>query len=57
MKARKPKPATYEQIHDNTAMAQRVEEGLPVVEVVQFGRQAGFTNEELARLIHIPSRT
>lgn len=38
-------------------MAQRVEEGLPVVEVVEFGKQAGFTNEELARLIHIPPRT
>lgn len=38
-------------------MAQRVEEGLPVGEVVEFGKQAGFTNEELARLIHIPART
>lgn len=57
MKTRKPKPTTYEQVHDNHAMVQRVEEGLPVMEVVQFGRQAGFTNDELARLINIPART
>lgn len=38
-------------------MARRVEEGLPVVDVVRFGRQAGFTTEEMARLIQIPSRT
>ena len=57
MKARKPKITTYDQIQDNHATAQRVEEGLPVMEVVQFAKEAGFTNEELARLIHIPSRT
>lgn len=57
MKAKKPRATTYAQIHDNHATAQRVEEGLPVREVVQFGRQAGFTNEEMARLIQIPSRT
>jgi putative toxin-antitoxin system antitoxin component (TIGR02293 family) len=57
MKARKAKAATYEQIHDNSAMARRVEEGLPVVDVVQFGRQAGFSTDELARLIQIPPRT
>lgn len=51
MKARKAKATTYAQIHDNSAMARRVEEGLPVVEVVQFGPQAGFTTDELARLI------
>jgi len=28
-----------------------------VLEVVQFGRQAGFTTDELARLIQIPPRT
>ena len=38
-------------------MAQRVEEGLPVEDVVQFGKQAGFTTDELARLIRVPSRT
>ncbi|HEY0863542.1 MAG TPA: antitoxin Xre/MbcA/ParS toxin-binding domain-containing protein [Lacunisphaera sp.] len=57
MKTRKTKPTTYEQIHDNQATAQKVEEGLPVMEIVQFGKQAGFTNEELARLIQIPART
>jgi putative toxin-antitoxin system antitoxin component (TIGR02293 family) len=57
MKTRKPKPTTYEQVHDNHAMVQRVEEGLPVMEVVKFGKQAGFTNDELAKLINIPPRT
>ena len=57
MKAHKVKSTTYEQIHDNHATAQRVEEGLPVMEVVQFCKQAGFTNEELAQLIQIPART
>ncbi len=57
MKTRKPKPTTYEQIHDNHAMVQRVEEGLPVMDVVKFSRQAGFTNDELAKLINIPART
>lgn len=57
MKTRKPKATTYEQVHDNHAMVQRVEEGLPVMEVVKFGKQAGFTNDELARLINIPART
>lgn len=57
MKTRKPKPTTYDQVHDNHAMVQRVEEGLPVMEVVKFGKQAGFTNDELAKLINIPART
>lgn len=57
MKTRKPKPTTYDQAHDNHAMVQRVEEGLPVMEVVKFGKQAGFTNDELAKLINIPART
>lgn len=57
MKTRKTKPTIYEQIHDNAAMAHRVEEGLPVMEVAKFGKQAGFTNGELARLIRIPART
>jgi len=57
MKARKPKPGTYDEVRDNHAMAQRVEEGLPVLEIVQFGKQAGFSTEELARLIQIPPRT
>jgi putative toxin-antitoxin system antitoxin component (TIGR02293 family) len=57
MKTRKPKATTYEQVHDNHAMVQRVEEGLPVMDVVKFSKQAGFTNEELAKLINIPART
>ena len=57
MKTRKHKPTIYEQVQDNNAMAQRVEEGVPVTEIVQFGKQAGFTNDELARLIQIPPRT
>jgi putative toxin-antitoxin system antitoxin component (TIGR02293 family) len=57
MKTRKAKPTTYEQVHDNHAMVRRVEEGLPVAEVVKFGKQAGFTNDELAKLINIPTRT
>src|SRR5688572_22517340 len=57
MKTRKAKPLTYHEVQDNRAMAQRVEEGLPVSEVVQFGKQAGFSTYELARLIRIPPRT
>lgn len=57
MKTKKAKALTYPEIHDNHAMAQKVEEGLPVMDVVQFGRQAGFTTDELARLIQIPART
>ncbi len=57
MKTRKPKATTYEQIHDNHATAQRVEEGLPVMDVVKFGKQVGFTTDELAKLINIPART
>lgn len=57
MKARKPKSLIYDEVQDNAAMAQRVEEGLPVTDVVEFGKQAGFSTDELARLIHIPPRT
>ena len=57
MKTRKVKTTTYEQVHDNHAMVQRVEEGLPVMDIVKFGKQAGFTNEELAKLINVPART
>jgi putative toxin-antitoxin system antitoxin component (TIGR02293 family) len=56
MKARKPKD-DYSHVHDNAEMAHKVEEGLPVLDVVAFGKQAGFTVEELARMIHIPPRT
>jgi putative toxin-antitoxin system antitoxin component (TIGR02293 family) len=37
--------------------AQLVEEGLPVLDLVEFGRSSGFTTEELAKLVHIPPRT
>lgn len=57
MKTKKAKPLTYPEIQDNHAMMQKVEEGLPVMDVVHFGKQAGFTNEELARLIQVPART
>jgi putative toxin-antitoxin system antitoxin component (TIGR02293 family) len=57
MKARKAKSLTYKEVQDNRAMAQRVEEGLPMVEVVEFAKQAGFSTVELARLIRIPPRT
>lgn len=53
----KKRKADYRDVHDNAGMAQRVEAGLPVMEVVKFGRHAGFSTEELARLIHIPPRT
>ena len=38
-------------------LAERVEDGLPVAELVSFGRSAGFTAEELAGLVQIPVRT
>ncbi len=57
MKTKKVRPITYPEIQDNHAMVQRVEEGLPVMDIVRFGKQAGFTNEELAKLINIPART
>jgi putative toxin-antitoxin system antitoxin component (TIGR02293 family) len=53
----KAKSAIYTQVHDNNAMALRVEEGLPVADVVEFGKQVGFTTDELAKLIQIPPRT
>lgn len=57
MKAPKAKSAEYPEVHDNAAMAQRVEEGLPVADVIEFGKQSGLTAGELARLIRIPERT
>jgi putative toxin-antitoxin system antitoxin component (TIGR02293 family) len=61
MKKPKPTPVaethTYPEFNDHAGMADRVEEGLPVYEVVAFGKQAGFTTDELAKLIHIPTRT
>ncbi|MBC7367576.1 MAG: DUF2384 domain-containing protein [Undibacterium sp.] len=59
MKKAKPKPDThtYPDLHDHADMASRVEEGLPVGDLMEFGKQAGFTSDELANLIHIPLRT
>ena len=37
--------------------AQLVEDGVPIQDVVVFGREAGFTADELAKLVHIPPRT
>jgi putative toxin-antitoxin system antitoxin component (TIGR02293 family) len=34
-----------------------IEEGLPITDFVKFGRESGYTVEELARLVHIPPRT
>ena len=56
-KAKPAKPVVYPEIQNNAAMALRVEQGVPVADVVEFGRQAGFTIDELARLIQIPART
>jgi putative toxin-antitoxin system antitoxin component (TIGR02293 family) len=59
MEKKKPKakPAIDAALHDHAGMALRVEEGLPVLDLVEFGKNAGFTIEELARLVHIPART
>lgn len=57
MKTRKTKPVVYPEPQDHAALAARVEEGVPVVDLVRFGKQAGFTTEELARMIQIPPRT
>jgi putative toxin-antitoxin system antitoxin component (TIGR02293 family) len=57
MKRTKAKTVIYPEYDDNHAMVQRVEEGLPVMDIVHFGKTAGFTNDELARLIQIPART
>ncbi len=58
MKKKKVPPAKpAPSLHDHAGMALRVEEGLPILDLVAFGREAGFTTEELARLVHIPART
>lgn len=38
-------------------LAAKVEEGVPVLDLIAFGKEAGFTAEELAGLVRIPSRT
>jgi putative toxin-antitoxin system antitoxin component (TIGR02293 family) len=42
---------------DDPSLVARVEEGVPVLDVVAFGREAGFTAQELAGLIQVPPRT
>ncbi len=44
-------------IRSDADWADVVEEGLPVLDLVAFGRASGFTTEELAKLVHIPPRT
>ena len=50
------KPAPYP-LDDHKENAFRVEEGVPVTDLVAFGRETGFTVDELAKLVHIPPRT
>jgi putative toxin-antitoxin system antitoxin component (TIGR02293 family) len=50
------KPAPYLR-DDHQENAIRVEEGVPVTDLVEFGRQTGFTVDELANLVQIPART
>lgn len=52
-----PKPAAPYALPGHQENALRVEEGLPIADLVNFGRDAGFTVDELARLVHIPRRT
>ena len=52
--AAKPQPYTLDDHKEN---ATRVEEGVPVTDLVAFGRETGFTIDELAKLVHIPPRT
>jgi putative toxin-antitoxin system antitoxin component (TIGR02293 family) len=42
---------------DNPRLVAKVEDGIPVLDIVAFGREVGFTTEELAKLIQVPSRT
>ena len=57
MKKTQKSPPPYPAIHDHAGLASRVEEGLPMLDLVVFGREAGFTVDELAKLVHIPPRT
>jgi hypothetical protein len=52
--AAKPKPYP---LADHKENASRVEQGVPVTDLVAFGRETGFTVDELAQLVHIPPRT
>lgn len=42
---------------ENPVLVAKVEEGVPVLDIVAFGREVGFTAQELAGLIQIPERT
>ncbi len=50
------KPHLYT-LDDHKENASRVEEGVPVTDLMAFGRETGFTIDELAKLVHIPPRT
>lgn len=50
-----PKPPLYQRT--DAQWAQVVEQGLPMRDLVEFGRASGFTTDELAKLVHIPPRT
>jgi uncharacterized protein (DUF2384 family) len=52
-----PKPAAIYALPGHQENALRFEKCLPVVDLVNFGRDAGFTVDELARFVHIPPRT
>ena len=41
----------------DSVLAARVEDGIPVIDVVAFGKSVGFSAAELANLIRIPART
>lgn len=41
----------------DAALVARIEEGVPALDMVSFGREAGFTAVELAKLVQIPART
>jgi putative toxin-antitoxin system antitoxin component (TIGR02293 family) len=42
---------------NDAELVARIEDGVPVMDLVAFGRAVGFTAEELAKLVQIPSRT
>ncbi len=52
----KKEPQKYPERSD-ADWAALVEEGVPIADVVAFGREVGFTADELAKLVHIPPRT
>ncbi|MEY2881654.1 MAG: hypothetical protein RLZZ15_4034 [Verrucomicrobiota bacterium] len=52
--AAESRPYPLDNHQDN---AFRVEDGVPVADLVVFGRETGFTIDELAKLVQIPPRT